>query len=207
MSFVSSHCGSDADREPRGFVRWPARSRQSIDPCATPAKPVRASRWALHLDRLRLVPSQCLRSWKDIYARTRYQCGHGFQVVLNYFDGNTQLFTPVYYGDLPLCGFGTFSPVVIAVPGFHSRYDLLSKEHAFCSPECRPGIRVMKRLIFSSSATPSSSSSSNRLSISSERQDLNNAILFHHHHHRSHRHALPVHRHRRRHVLRVVWPH
>jgi hypothetical protein len=62
MSFVSSHCGSDADREPRGFVRWPARSRQSIDPCATPAEPVRASRWALHLDRLRLVPSQCLRS-------------------------------------------------------------------------------------------------------------------------------------------------
>ena len=37
-----------------------ARSRQSIDPCATPAEPVRASRWALHLDRLRLVPSQCL---------------------------------------------------------------------------------------------------------------------------------------------------
>ena len=62
MSFVSSHCGSDADREPRGFVRWPARSRKSIDPCATPAEPVRASRWALHLDRLRSVPSQCLRS-------------------------------------------------------------------------------------------------------------------------------------------------
>ena len=139
---------------------------------------------------------------KDFYARTRYQCGHGFQVVSNYFDGKTQLFTPAYYGDLPLRGIGTFSSVVIAVPGFHSRYDLLSKEHAFCSPECWPGIRVMKRLIFSSSTTPSSSSSSNRLSISSERQDLNNAILFLHH--CSHHRALPVHR---RHGLHVVWPH
>jgi hypothetical protein len=62
MFFVSSHCGSDADREPSGLMRWPTRSRQSIDPCATAAEPVRASRWALHLDRLRLVLSQCLRS-------------------------------------------------------------------------------------------------------------------------------------------------
>jgi len=86
---------------------------------------------------------------KDFYARTRYQCGHGFQVVSNYFNGNAQLFTTAYYGSLPMRCNAAFLPFVVAVPGFHTRYDLLSEEYAFCLPECRPGIRVRKKPIFS----------------------------------------------------------